>query len=65
MDIQYLGGILLAIQNIQADRSRLTTKTAVDAYYERHAAADRFIPRAASFVVAAGVVLVAFGFWPQ
>ena len=65
MDIQYLGGILLAVQNIQADRSRLTTKAAVDAYYERYAHADRFIPKVASFVVTASVVLVAFGFWPQ
>ena len=65
MDIQYLGGILLAVQNIQADSPRLTTNAAVDAYYKRYASADRFIPRVASFVVTASIVLLAFGFWPQ
>jgi hypothetical protein len=61
MDIQYLGGILVAIQAIQSDRSRITTKAAIDAYYERHARADRFIPRAAFLVATIGLVLVTAG----
>jgi hypothetical protein len=61
MDIQYLGGLLLAIQYIQRNRDGFTNTSVADAYYERHAHADRFFPKLAAFVVAVGVVLVAVG----
>ena len=52
MDIQYLGGMLLAIQDIQRDRNGFTNKSVEDAYYERHANGHSSFPRLASFVVA-------------
>ena len=63
MDIQYLGGILLAVCNVQADHPRLTTEAAVDAYYKRHAGADRFWPKVVPFVIAVGFGFVAIGVW--
>lgn len=62
MDMQYLGGVLLALYNIQGDRPRPATEAAVDAYYKRHASADRFVPQVA---VAVGFGLVTIGFWLQ
>ena len=61
MDIQYLGSVLLAIQDVQRDRNGFTNKSVEDTYYERHANGHSFFPRLASFVVAVGVVLVAVG----
>lgn len=64
MDMQYLGSVLLALHNTQGDRPRLTTEAAVNAYYERHASADSFIPRIASYV-AVGFSIVTVGLWLQ
>ena len=64
MDIQYLSIVLLALHNIQ-DRPRLRTEAAADAYYERHASADRFYPKVAPLVVAIGFGLVTIGVWLQ
>ena len=65
MDIQYAGSVLLALYNAQGDRPRPTTEAAVDAYYKRHAAADRFYPKVAPFVLAVGFGLMAIGVWLQ
>jgi len=54
MDIQYFGGMLLAIQGLQGDNNPFTKRSVVDDDAER-----RFFPRIVSFVVAVGVVLVA------
>jgi hypothetical protein len=61
MDIQYLGGVLLARQDIQLNRDGFTNTSVVDAYYEHYAHAHWFFLKLASFVVAVGVVLLAVG----
>ena len=65
MDIQYLGGALLALLDIQGDGPRPATRAAEDAYYERHASGERLYAKVAPFVVAVGLGLVAIGSWPH
>jgi hypothetical protein len=65
MDIQYLGSILLAVSNFQADHSRLTTEAAVDAYYKRHAGSDNFYPKLVPFVIGLGFIFMAIGISPH
>ena len=64
MDIQYVGGVLLAVFDRQGDRTCTTTGAAEDAYYKRHVSTDRFYSRGAPFVVAVGVGLAVIAFWP-
>jgi len=65
MDRQYLAGVLLAVCNIQSGRPHATRSAAVDAFYERHASADGFAPKAVTFFVAAVFTLVVVGVWPM
>ena len=63
MDVQYAGSVLLALYNIQCERPRPTTPDAVDAFYERHAAGHRFVPRLVSFVITTGVGFMIMSHW--
>jgi hypothetical protein len=57
MDPRYFGSNLLTFNDNHTDRRRSSARAAEDAYYERHAPAERRIPRIVSILAVAS-----FGF---
>ena len=65
MDTHHLGGVLLALDAVQAKPRRLWTEAAEDAYYARHTPVERRIPRIASTIAALCLAVVSMGLWLQ
>ena len=67
MDTRYFGTNLLTINEVRGDGRRVSTETAEDAYYKRHAPAPAKsgVPGIVSLVVAVCVGFATVGLWPH
>ena len=67
MDTRFFGTNLLAANEIQDDRRRLSPVAAEDAYYKHHTPTpvDGRVLRIASAIAAAWFGIIVFGFWLQ